>query len=58
MRQRKGVLSKSKAQRIKNFDKINKLSDEIESIQDYRKRIKLFKEAGKTVGQGIRKYKQ
>ena len=32
MGQRKGVPSKSKAQRIKNFDEVNKLSDEIESI--------------------------
>ena len=44
---KQGNLSKSKAQRTKNFDEINKLADEIKLLQRYRPRIKSLTEAKK-----------
>ena len=46
-----------KAQKTKTFDEINKLGNEIKLIQEYRKRLKSFKEAKKTIGKGL-KYTQ
>ena len=51
---KKGYLSRTKTQKTKNCDEINKLTDEIKLIQKKRKRIQSFTETKKTIGQGLR----
>ena len=49
----KGVLSKSKKTRDSNKVEIDKLTNEIKSIQKYKKRIAIIPEGLKTLGSGI-----
>ena len=53
----KGGLSKNVKAREKNAEKINKLTNEIKTIQKYQTRIGLIPEGLKTIGKGV-KYKQ
>ena len=50
---KKGNLSKSKKTRDSNKEEIDKFTNEIKLLQNYRKRIALIPEGLKTVGSGI-----
>ena len=50
---KKGVLSRSKKTRDSNKEEIEKLTNEIKSIQKYRKRISVIPEGLETLGSGI-----
>ena len=50
---KKGTLSKSKKTRDSNKEEIEKLTNEIKSLQKYRERISVIPEGLKTLGSGI-----
>ena len=54
----KGSLSKPKSKKEENADKIDMIDKEIDLLRQYKARIKIIPEGRKTVGEGIRNYKQ
>jgi len=54
----KGSLSKPKSKKEENADKIDMIDKEIDLLRRYKARIKIIPEGRKTVGEGIRNYKQ